>query len=217
MQTNSIFSLICTILLCALYLFVRYRSVCIGDNSLYPELIVFTSTDNQKLITKDLFDAMREPRWVNIKSLYDIVSNPTIKTGRSVSRNLRNFYVNLFDTNDRAIKYYMFMVKAVVIKENIGVCLNTVILVNGVANVSSAGFMCILPRTVSNVIPPVYSKISRIYIPIMASDDTGIILDQDAITWSNLKDGYVIVGNCQYRLWNHTNLNKYLLFIDVYV
>jgi len=211
-----IFLILLIIILTSFFIIIKSTKQCIIDYTLYPEFVIFIKYRN--ILIDEVFKTLKEPRWTDISSLYKLFSQKL--SNQDTRFFIQNNYESLF-TKKKTIKYFCLIIEDIILKENRFLVKNIMRLINGIPNVYNAFIMCIKPNLKTDVLSENYKhpkKILRCYIPLIRSGDSGIIVNNNVILWDKIyeENGYLIVDNCNYVIWNNTFLNRYIIIIDIF-
>lgn len=213
------------IVIIAIWYIIRNTKQCIVDSTLYPEMKIFIT--DKDLVVADIFKAIKSDTWTDILVMNHLMTS--IQKKSEVLKIIRTNYQNIFSSIN-TIKYFCFIVKNVLIKENISVCPDLIRLINSIPNVYNASIVCVNQFITADFYKSnLKQPIKRCIIPILGSGDAGIIINGNVLPWDNIynslttsafnntfnNNGYLVINDCDNHIWNNTSFNRYLIIIDM--
>jgi hypothetical protein len=198
--------------------FFNEGSVCIIDQTLFPELQTFKIFSN--LVQNDLTNAIKTNNWVN-DSIVESNVKPALREGNHAGvinavSIIKNNYEPL-QSRQNTIKVFFLYLFEHTFTDNVIACPNMSTLVQGIPNVVSAYIRCVKPNTVS---PENYILTSNSYmctIPLSTiTYGEGITVNGEIYEYIDLfenREYLVTDSSCRYQLWNNTSVYKFVLTI----
>jgi len=210
----------CLCIMLIIVLFFTSGSSCIRDDTKYPELHLFRKFN--KIIVKELDNAIKTRRWTNIFTVDTLVKTQFSidpLNSQQIIQIIENTYEPL-TTNLYSLKLFVLIYFNIVIEDNVRVCPNITALLNGVPNVMNAYIQSVTPHTVTDKRSgAIKDNTIRCMIPLTPYDGReGISINDEVYNYSDLlatRDYIVFNTKCFYQLWNLTDVNKYVLVLDI--